>query len=82
MRAPLGRRVRIHTNPELRFVHDRSVERGVDLSHLIDVANASRAADDLPSDVPRPLGAAAGDAAPEGHTDGGGAPPTPSRSAG
>jgi ribosome-binding factor A len=82
MRAQLGRRVRIHTNPELRFVHDRSVERGVDLSHLIDVANASRAADDLPSDVPRPLGAAAGDAAPEGHTDGGGAPPTPSRSAG
>jgi ribosome-binding factor A len=48
MRSQLGRRVRIHTNPEIRFVHDRSVERGVDLSHLIDVANATRAAADAP----------------------------------
>lgn len=43
MRSQLGRRVRIHTTPELRFVHDRSVERGVDLSRLIDEANAKRA---------------------------------------
>jgi ribosome-binding factor A len=43
LRAQLGRRVRIHTTPELRFVHDTSVERGVDLSRLIDQANARRA---------------------------------------
>jgi ribosome-binding factor A len=48
MRSQLGRRVRIHTNPELRFVHDRSVEHGVNMSHLIDVANATRASDDAP----------------------------------
>jgi len=43
MRSQLGRRVRIHTNPELRFVHDTSVSRGVELSRLIDEANAKRA---------------------------------------
>jgi ribosome-binding factor A len=46
MRSQMGRRVRIHTNPQLRFVHDRSVEHGVDMSRLIDQANAVRAADD------------------------------------
>ena len=46
MRSQLGRRVRIHTNPELRFVHDTSVERGMGLSRLIDEANAVRAADE------------------------------------
>jgi ribosome-binding factor A len=46
LRSQLGRRVRIHTTPEIRFVHDRSVERGVGLSRLIDEANATRAADD------------------------------------
>jgi ribosome-binding factor A len=46
MRSQLGRRVRIHTNPQLRFVHDRSVEHGVGMSRLIDQANAVRAADD------------------------------------
>jgi len=43
MRSQLGRRVRIHTTPELRFVHDTSVGRGVDLSRLIDEANARKA---------------------------------------
>ncbi|MFZ4760932.1 MAG: 30S ribosome-binding factor RbfA [Burkholderiaceae bacterium] len=43
MRSQMGRRVRIHTNPELRFVHDTSVERGVGLSRLIDEANSRRA---------------------------------------
>jgi ribosome-binding factor A len=43
LRSQLGRRVRIHTTPELRFEHDRSVERGVNLSKLIDEANARRA---------------------------------------
>jgi len=46
MRSQLGRRVRIHTNPELRFVHDTSVGRGVELSRLIDEANSTRADDD------------------------------------
>lgn len=45
MRSQLGRRVRIHTTPELRFVHDTSVGRGVDLSRLIDEANARKADD-------------------------------------
>lgn len=43
MRSQLGRRVRIHTTPELRFVHDTSVGRGVDLSRLIDEANSRKA---------------------------------------
>jgi ribosome-binding factor A len=51
MRSQLGRRIRIHTNPELRFVHDASVTRGVGLSRLIDEANSVRAADDEP-DLP------------------------------
>jgi ribosome-binding factor A len=46
LRSQIGRRVRIHTTPELRFVHDRSVERGMDMSRLIDEANAIRAADE------------------------------------
>jgi ribosome-binding factor A len=45
LRSQLGRRVRIHTTPELRFVHDPSVERGMAMSKLIDEAN-SRHADD------------------------------------
>ena len=43
MRSQLGRRVRIHTTPELRFVHDLSTERGVSLSKLIDEANQRHA---------------------------------------
>lgn len=39
LRRELGRRVRIHTTPELHFVHDASLERGADLSRLIDEAN-------------------------------------------
>ena len=34
----LGRRIRIHTLPELHFVFDESVERGDRLSRLIDEA--------------------------------------------
>jgi ribosome-binding factor A len=54
MRSQMGRRVRIHTNPQLRFVHDRSVEHGVGMSRLIDEANAVRAADDGLDPVPAP----------------------------
>lgn len=38
LRRELGRRVRIHTLPELHFVYDRSVEEGSRLSQLIDKA--------------------------------------------
>lgn len=41
LRRELGRRVRIHTLPELHFVFDESVERGDRLSRLIDEAVAS-----------------------------------------
>jgi len=37
--------VRIHTTPEIRFAHDRSTERGMALSQLIDKANALRSTD-------------------------------------
>lgn len=36
LRRELGRRVRIHTTPELHFVYDRSVEEGSRMSKLID----------------------------------------------
>lgn len=45
IRSQIGRRVRIHTTPEIRFSHDRSTERGMAMSQLIDQANALRAAD-------------------------------------
>ncbi|MCL4185434.1 MAG: 30S ribosome-binding factor RbfA [Burkholderiaceae bacterium] len=45
LRSQLGRRVRIHTTPELRFVHDPSVERGMAMSKLIDEANRRHADD-------------------------------------
>lgn len=38
LRRELGRRVRIHTLPELHFAYDRSVEQGDRLSRLIDEA--------------------------------------------
>ncbi|SNS35878.1 ribosome-binding factor A [Noviherbaspirillum humi] len=45
LRGQLGRRLTIHMIPELHFVHDRSTARGMELSRLIDEANASRAKD-------------------------------------
>ena len=36
LRRELGRRVRIHTTPELHFHYDSSVERGSRMSQLID----------------------------------------------
>lgn len=38
LRRELGRRVRIHTLPELHFHYDKSVEQGSRLSKLIDEA--------------------------------------------
>jgi ribosome-binding factor A len=41
LRSQLGKRIKIWTTPELRFVYDESVERGDRLSQLIDRANSS-----------------------------------------
>ena len=40
LRRELGKRIHIHTLPQLHFIHDNSIERGVSLSELIDKANA------------------------------------------
>jgi ribosome-binding factor A len=45
MRSQLFRRIRIHTTPELRFVHDTSTAHGMSMSRLIDEANLRRADD-------------------------------------
>ena len=45
LRMQLGRRLTIHTLPELHFVHDNSTARGIEMSRLIDEANATRAKD-------------------------------------
>lgn len=46
LRSQIGRRVRIHTTPELRFRHDPSIQRGIAMSRLIDDAVARRVGDD------------------------------------
>lgn len=45
LRRELGRRIRIHTIPELHFVHDISLLRGSSLSQLIDQAVSAKADD-------------------------------------
>lgn len=45
IRGQLGRRLTIHTTPDLHFVHDKSTARGMELSKLIDEANAVRSKD-------------------------------------
>lgn len=45
IRIQLGKRLTIHTLPELHFVHDSSTARGIEMSRLIDEANATRAKD-------------------------------------
>jgi len=40
LRRELGRRIHIHTLPELHFVYDSSLERGASMSLLIDKAAA------------------------------------------
>jgi len=41
LRSQLGRTLKIRSVPQLQFLYDASVERGVRLSHLIDEAVAS-----------------------------------------
>lgn len=50
LRTQLGRRLTIHTLPELHFVHDTSTARGIEMGRLIDEANASRARDADPEE--------------------------------
>jgi hypothetical protein len=49
----LGKRLHIHTLPALHFVHDTSTVRGLQMSALIDQANATRSKDD-PESNPAP----------------------------
>lgn len=46
MRSLLGRRLKTFATPELRFEYDDSIERGVNLTQLIDQAVASSRKDD------------------------------------
>jgi ribosome-binding factor A len=50
MRSQIGRRLRIHTTPEIRFKHDISVARGSEMSRLIDAALAKHAVDNPPAE--------------------------------
>jgi ribosome-binding factor A len=52
IRNQLGKLLHIHTLPALHFVHDTSTSRGMEMSLLIDQANATRAADAEPDDKP------------------------------
>ncbi|MCB4358102.1 30S ribosome-binding factor RbfA [Quatrionicoccus australiensis] len=40
LRRELGRRIHIHTLPELHFVYDNSIQHGASMSALIERANA------------------------------------------
>ena len=54
LRRELGRRMRIHTIPELHFHYDRSVEEGARLSRLIDDVvrdDAARQEGDVDSEI-------------------------------
>ena len=46
LRNMLGKRLHIHTLPQLHFVQDTSAARGMAMSALIDQANSTRSLDD------------------------------------
>lgn len=46
LRSLLFKRLHIHTVPTLHFHHDKSIEQAIEMSRLIDEANATRAKDD------------------------------------
>ncbi len=50
LRRELGKRITIHTTPQLKFVFDQSLERGADLSKLIQEAVAISERSDSRSD--------------------------------
>jgi len=45
LRRALARRARLRTVPQLRFIHDESIAQGEHLSHLIETAVATDAAE-------------------------------------
>lgn len=45
LHAQLFKLLHIHTVPSLKFVHDPQLERGIEMSRLIDQANASAQSD-------------------------------------
>jgi ribosome-binding factor A len=51
LRNELGKRLHIHTLPQLHFVHDTSTVRGMQMSALIEQANATRAKDDTDNQI-------------------------------
>ena len=51
LRRELGKRIRIHTTPQLHFVFDESLERGADLSKLIQEAVAISEGADAKTDI-------------------------------
>lgn len=53
LRNQLGLKLRIHTLPQLHFVHDTSTMRGMAMSKLIDEANATRVPDEDSSEDKR-----------------------------
>lgn len=67
IRGQLGKRLHIHTLPQLHFVHDTSTSRGMEMSLLIDKANATRAADAEP-DV-KPSAESNGEPKPDGDAE-------------
>lgn len=73
IRSRIGRRVRIHTTPEIRFALDTSTRHGIEMSRLIDEAVARQADDDDPrSDGdPRTDGDLPAGGGSDGRTDGG-----------
>ena len=50
LRSELGKRISIHTTPQLHFIFDESLERGAQLSQLISEAVAISEHTDLPAD--------------------------------
>lgn len=62
LRRELGKRISIHMTPQLHFVFDQSLERGADLSKLIQEAVAISQASDP---VPEPGTESGSDSAPE-----------------
>ncbi len=73
LRRELGRRMRIHTIPELHFHFDRSVEEGARLSRLIDDVvrdDAARQESDAESEIDPSEGEDNSPAGDDGHSKG------------
>jgi ribosome-binding factor A len=51
LRRELGKRIAIHSTPQLHFIFDESLERGADLSRLIQQAVSISGAEDSPENA-------------------------------